>query len=52
MQKSVYQMTNYFVQPQYISELDYFEIFAIYQDNRTYLSTIETDETDVSRLLV
>ena len=27
--KKLYQMTHYFVQPQYISELDYYEIIAI-----------------------
>ena len=27
--KSVYQMTHYFIQPQYFSELDYYGIFAI-----------------------
>ena len=34
---SVYQMTHYFVQPHYITELDYYEIFAILNTRITAL---------------
>ena len=43
--KRVYQMTHYFVQPQYISELDYYGIFAILNTRITelYWGSIKTE---------
>ena len=52
--KSVSQMTHYFVQPHYISELDYYAIFAI-SNTRIKKHTealLKLMLTDVSRLLV
>ena len=47
MTKSEYQMTHYFVQPRYISELDYYDIFAI-SNTRITEHTWSSIKTDVS----